>query len=139
MMFKTRIAELLAERQLKQADLCRKTGIPTSLMSNYVKGKASPSLDNAIKIANSLGVTLDYLVGHKTAAVSLSKAQTTLLNDYETLNDEGQYTLRNVLVALKMTHAKNAKKDSGVVQNNTYGNNYSGITDCNFNSKVNIS
>ena len=63
MKFQTRLKEILAERELKQADLCRATGIPTSLMSNYVKGKASPTLDNAIKIAEKLNVTLDELVG----------------------------------------------------------------------------
>lgn len=106
MLFKTRIAEILEEQKLKQADLCRMTGIPTSLMSNYVTGKASPSLDNAELIANALGVTLDYLVGHKTAIASLPKVHSDLLEGFNVLNMEGQNLIMGVLGSLKVSHAK---------------------------------
>ena len=54
MIFENKIAELLTSNGLKQAALCRLTGIPTFLMSNYVKWKVSPTLNNAIKIADAL-------------------------------------------------------------------------------------
>lgn len=53
------------KNNLIQADLCRITGIPTSLMSNYMNGKKSPALSNARKISKALGITLDELAGTK--------------------------------------------------------------------------
>lgn len=60
---KTKLAELLEEKGMKQADLSRITGIPTSLISNYLKGIKSPSLSNAVALASALNVTVDDLAG----------------------------------------------------------------------------
>ena len=57
---------LLNGLNLKQADLCRMTGIQTSLMSDYLGGKKSPTIGNAILIADALHISLDTLVGKKT-------------------------------------------------------------------------
>lgn len=60
---KTKLSELLEEKGMKQADLSRITGIPTSLISNYLKGVKSPSLSNAVTLASALNVTVDELAG----------------------------------------------------------------------------
>mgnify|MGYP002353243007 CR=1 FL=1 len=44
------LEELMKNKRLSQADLCRGTDIPTSLMSNYLNGKKSPALSNALAI-----------------------------------------------------------------------------------------
>ena len=122
MLFKTRIAEILEEQKLKQADLCRMTGISTALMSKYMTGKASPTLDKAQTIANALGITLDYLVGHKTAIASLPKVHSDLLEGFNVLNDDGQNLIMGVLGSLKLSHAKG---NNAVVQKIIGGkNNY---------------
>lgn len=136
MKFNTRLSEILEEKGIKQADLSRKTGLSTALISNYMTGKASPSLDYALKIANALGITLDYLVGRKSD--SLSKVQMALLYDFDLLNEEGQNVLTVVLNSLKVSHGKNSKITGGVVQKNTNGNNFYGISGGSFNSKVTI-
>lgn len=63
MCFKNVLSKLLEERGLKQTDLVNLTGIPSSLISNYIKGVKSPGLKNALKIANALGVSLEALSG----------------------------------------------------------------------------
>ena len=118
MLFRTRLSEILLEQNLKQADLCWMTGISTALMSKYMTGKASPSLDNAQSIASDLGITLDYLVGREQSYLSLSKAKTALLADYDSLNKEGQNLIMNMLGSLRVTHSKNQQLTAGVVQNN---------------------
>ena len=45
-----KLKELMKNKRLSQADLCRGTDIPTSLMSNYLNGKKSPALSNALAI-----------------------------------------------------------------------------------------
>lgn len=63
MNFSETLKRLLNDRGLKQADLCRMTGIQTSLLSEYLSGKKSPAIGNAIKIANAFAISLDALVG----------------------------------------------------------------------------
>lgn len=87
MKFKNRIKELMSERKVKQADLCRETNISTALMSNYVTGRVSPSLENAILIASALDVTLDELVG-RVANVQLNEDEQEIIRKYRELNDE---------------------------------------------------
>lgn len=63
MEFSKKLSELLLLYEMTQADLCKRTGIPSSLMANYYSGKKSPALSNAIVIADAFGISLDELVG----------------------------------------------------------------------------
>lgn len=94
MSFSEVLRYLLFKRGITQADVCRLTGIPTSLMSNYIKGVKSPTLTNSIKLAQAFNVTLDELAG-----LSLPDDQDpTVLGDdeypvmakYRRLNDSGK-------------------------------------------------
>ena len=131
MKFNNSLAGILAEQNLKQADLCRMTGISTALMSKYMTDKASPSLDNALMIAKALGITLDYLVGRKSESTCLSKAQTTLLSDFEELSDDGKHALLFMLGSLKRSHPKQGK-NSGIVQANIGNGNVLTVGDNNY-------
>lgn len=98
--FKTILSCLLADKHLTQADLCRKTGIPTSLMSNYVKGSKSPALSNAILIAEALHVSLDVLSGKlEYKAQEPAEAEDKdifmdeLVGNFKALNLEGRHKL----------------------------------------------
>lgn len=58
------IQKALDERGMTQADLARRTGLSTAVVSQIVSGKTKdPRLSNVIAIANALGVSLDYLAG----------------------------------------------------------------------------
>ena len=63
--FNENLKLLLLEKNMKQADLCRMTGIQTSLMSENINGRKSPTIGNAILIADALNISLDDLVGRK--------------------------------------------------------------------------
>lgn len=89
MLFKTQIKEIMQHKGLKQADLCRKTGISTALMSKYISGKTSPSLDNAEAIANALQVTLDELVGRDDKK-DLTEQESNLLTMFRELGEADQ-------------------------------------------------
>lgn len=97
MKFKDTLKQILNSRKLKQAELCRMTGIQTSLMSEYLSGKKSPTIGNALLIADALNISLDTLVGKDeysyTEDVSKSKTEPNdqLINElesvYKTLNE----------------------------------------------------
>lgn len=57
------IKERLVALDMSQADLCRKTGISTATMSQYVSGKYFPTQDRLEKIACALQTTPAYLMG----------------------------------------------------------------------------
>jgi transcriptional regulator with XRE-family HTH domain len=59
--FNIRLLEKMAERDITQADLCRLTGLATSMVSHYCNGQRIPSVPVAIKIAKVLYTTVEYL------------------------------------------------------------------------------
>ena len=60
---KNKIKEVMDERKITSAWLAEKVGISKVAVSNIVTGKNSPSVDNLLKIAEALGVSITYLLG----------------------------------------------------------------------------
>lgn len=55
-------ARLLELRNLKAADVCRGTGLPSSLFSEWKRGKSTPKADKMKKIADFFEVSVEYLM-----------------------------------------------------------------------------
>ena len=53
---------LLNERGLKNADIARATGISNMTLSDWKRGVSTPKQDKLMKIADCLGVSVDYLL-----------------------------------------------------------------------------
>lgn len=74
-----RIRAGLQMRNMSQADLCRKTGIPKSAMSQYCNGGLVPRQDRTFLIASALDVSEAWLMGYdvpmerKTAPASIEE------------------------------------------------------------------
>ncbi len=58
-------AQLLEINNLKAADVCKGTGLPSSLFSEWKRGKSTPKADKMKKIADFFGVSVDYLMTGK--------------------------------------------------------------------------
>lgn len=117
------LRELREREGLTQAELSKKLNISPSTVGMWEKGYRSPDYEMLGRIADYFNVTTDYLLGRETAAISLSKKQTTLLNMFDGLNDTGQSTLMNVAGSLKMSHGKQSRA-AGIVQRNSGGTNF---------------
>jgi transcriptional regulator with XRE-family HTH domain len=59
--FDKRLTEKMTELGISQADLCRLTGLASSMVSHYCTGQRMPSIPAALKIARVLNTTVDYL------------------------------------------------------------------------------
>lgn len=59
-----RISTALAIRRMKQSDLCAKTKIPKSAMSQYISGSFEPKQDRIYLIAQALSVSEAWLMGY---------------------------------------------------------------------------
>ena len=60
----TRIAKALSIRGMRQADLCEKTKIPKSAISQYISGAFEPKQDRLYLIAQALNVDPVWLMGY---------------------------------------------------------------------------
>ena len=59
-----RLQKIMCERQIKQADLSRATGISRGAISNYVLGKYEPKSDIVQTLANALSCSEMWLWGY---------------------------------------------------------------------------
>lgn len=59
-----RISLALSIRKMKQIELCEKTNIPKSAMSQYIKGSFEPKQDRIFLIAQALNVSETWLMGY---------------------------------------------------------------------------
>lgn len=59
-----RLQKAMAIRNMKQVDLCEKTGISKSKISQYVRGDHAPKLDAVYKLAKALSVEEAWLMGY---------------------------------------------------------------------------
>jgi transcriptional regulator with XRE-family HTH domain len=62
MKFGEKISKLKKTKKMSQIELAKITGISRDAISKYERGDVSPSVEYAKRIAEALGVSLDYLV-----------------------------------------------------------------------------
>lgn len=62
--FANRLRFILEEKNMRQIDLCQKTGIGKSAMSQYLRGSFEPKQQNLHALAEVLGVSEAWLMGY---------------------------------------------------------------------------
>ena len=63
-----RIAALRRERGLSQTELARRIQVSPSALGMYEQGRREPSADTMVALADSLGVTTDFLLTGRVAS-----------------------------------------------------------------------
>jgi transcriptional regulator with XRE-family HTH domain len=63
MSFGTRLATVRKEKKVAQSELATKAGIHVNVLGRYERSEATPPIDVAVKLADALEVSVDYLVG----------------------------------------------------------------------------
>ena len=110
--FGKRLNEKLSEKRLSQADLCRLTGLASSMISHYCNGQRIPSVPTAVKIAEALDTTIEDLALFKS-----SKEETLLIAaqgggaySRETLPDGRRSIEQAALAKLRLLNADGQAK-----------------------------
>ncbi|MCQ4638352.1 helix-turn-helix domain-containing protein [Anaerovorax odorimutans] len=62
--FSKRLKAVIEERAIRQSELCEKTGIGKSAMSQYLSGAFKPKQQNLYKLARALEVSEAWLMGY---------------------------------------------------------------------------
>lgn len=65
MIFSERLKTLRKEKKLTQKELAEQIGIKQNSYSDWETGKNEPSLENLIKLADLLEVSIDWLFGRE--------------------------------------------------------------------------
>lgn|SRR5690606_7489319 len=64
MLFGERLALVRKKKKISQDELAKAIGVHAPVIGRYERDEVKPSIEVAAKIAQSLGVSLDYLTGN---------------------------------------------------------------------------
>lgn len=102
---KENLKEELAFHDMMVKELAVKTGISRRTLDNYLRDKpASPTAENAVKIAQVLGVSVEHLVtGKDSASPAQEKSQKLhlIVKESEHLEPNKQQIVLDVISSLK--------------------------------------
>ena len=98
--FKENLREEMLFQDIKPKEIANKTGISVNTIRNYINGhKAIPSAENAVKIAQVLGVSVEYLVLGKNA-MRTSPLQR-LVSDFQKLCESDKKSVLALIAEMK--------------------------------------
>ena len=108
-----RLQKILAEKNIKQADLARATGISRGAISNYVLGRYEPKADIIGKLASALNCSATWLWGYDVpmdeaeyqASIEENPYELSMRDAFDTLDLDGQIEASQMVV----NYAKNGK------------------------------
>ena len=84
---KERIKELLSVYGISQAEFCKRTGIKSSALSNYLKGTREPRQDKIAQIADTFGIDPAWLMGYDVSMQREVQVTNRLLMYYTKLSE----------------------------------------------------
>jgi transcriptional regulator with XRE-family HTH domain len=92
------VSDLRKEKGWSQTDLANESGISREIIGKYERGKATSSIDFVNRMADALGVSLDFSVGVGTTA-KFDKKTLKRIQDIEQLKEDNKTHLYSVLDA----------------------------------------
>lgn len=111
--FAERLTEARRIRDLDQAELARRAGLPASSISHFEKGSRKPSFENLRRLATTLRVTTDFLLGRVDEPDAYAGADQ-LYRDVQNLSARDKEVAEGFLKMLKMLADKQEReKDEG--------------------------
>ena len=110
------LKKLRNQKELTQAELSTVLNVSPSTIGMWEQGRREPDYDYLKAIADYFNVSIDYLLGRKTANSSppLSDEHSSLLQKYDALADDGRQLIRTMLDSLLLSHPKHLPSDSNL-------------------------
>lgn len=105
MSFAENVRAELEYQDIQVKELAQKTGISKNTLDKYLSGrKSEPGVENAVKIAKVLGVSVEYLVcnseNQKTKPQIYDKEEQMILREYNSLSNFNKQTVQDLLKSL---------------------------------------
>lgn len=91
-----RITALRKQKNLSQTDLAKEPDVSREALSKYERNEIAPSVHVAARMAETLGVTLDYLIGNA-HELAVNKQTLKRIREIEALNNGTKDTLFTII------------------------------------------
>lgn len=105
--FGKRLTEVRKDKKLSQDELAKKLDMQGAVIGRYERDEVKPSIEVAAKIAQALGVSLDYLVGNTDMLLEADVIKR--IQDIQNLPDKDRdhlyYVIDNILQNVKAKKA----------------------------------
>jgi len=108
-LFRRRLRAARELRGLSQAELAERAGLLPSAVSHYETGSRRPSFTNLRRLAESMEVTTDYLVGSTKRPNSAEPSTEPLLRDFERLSLADRKLARELVANLARRGRKTSR------------------------------
>lgn len=103
--FQDRLRKARQDRSLSQSELAERAGFQPSAISHFETGTRAPSFDNLRKLADALGVSIDYLLGRQPESTAAGPIAEQLYRDFKKLSSSDQETIAGMAKMLAEKHA----------------------------------
>ncbi len=110
--FSERLRTTRESKRLSQTDLAKRADLQPSAISHFENNRRSPSFDNLKRLADALGVTVDYLLGRSDEPKSRGLVAEQLFRDFERMSPEDQETLAKMAEVFAKKNEKQPKGDT---------------------------
>jgi len=97
-LFGERLLQVRKRRKVSQDDLAKKLGVHAPVIGRYERGEVKPSIETAARMAEALGVSLDYLTG--LSDQELDQDIMKQINELQSLKTEDRQHILQTLGAL---------------------------------------
>lgn len=111
--FSDRLRSAREQRNLSQTDLSKRSGLQPSAISHFETGKRAPSFDNLRRLADALGVSIDYLLCRSASPdVSTPEAEQ-IFRNFSQMSTRDQHTLAQMAKLLANKNDSDSEPSSG--------------------------
>lgn len=87
-------------RGLTQAELAQRSGFQPSAVSHFERGRRTPTVQNIERLADTLGVAVDYLLGRGERSAVPNATAGQLPDDFVRLSREEQAVVLDLIAVL---------------------------------------
>jgi len=109
--FGERLRKTREDKGLSQSELAQKAGFQPSAIAHFESNRRSPSFDNLRRLADSLAVTIDFLLGRETEPKTAGPVAEQLFRDFARMTTKDQETVADIakMLAAKDRQSKEEK------------------------------
>lgn len=104
-----KITRIRKEKKLSQVDVASYVGVSRDAISKYERDDIVPSVENAKKIAQALGISLDYLVSEDDSLEVVDVDMLNRMREIQRLSEDDKTTVIKIIDAfIRDTKTKKA-------------------------------
>ena len=111
--FEDRLRKARQDKGLSQADLAKRAKLQPSAVSHFETGTRAPSFENLRRLADALGVSIDFLLGRQTDGEAAGPVAQKLFRNFEKMTSDDQETIAEMAEMLRRKSAERRSSDGG--------------------------